>query len=111
MKQPKRSALPLPTWLTGETEPPAVHHFPGFTPEVAYALKALAAGEANAEQQRGAMEWILNAAADYQGFTFRDDPRHDAFAQGKRFVGQAIVTLVNMDPAKLAKLRGDHENG
>lgn len=73
------------------------------------AVKALAAGEASAEQQRLALDWVITTAAGTYELSFRSDKdggdRETAFAEGRRFVGMQVVKMVNMAPAMLADLR------
>lgn len=64
------------------------------------ALKALAAGVANEGQQRRALDWIVNRAAQTYDLSYRSDAdggdRETAFAEGRRFVGLSAVKLINM---------------
>lgn len=94
---------------------PRVFEPAGWEPEIAYALKALALGEASEEQQKAALRWIMFNASDYQSFTYRPDDmggaRDHAFAEGRKFVGQQIAKLVNMPGHVLARMRKDAENG
>jgi hypothetical protein len=70
------------------------------------AIKALARGDASPEQQRRAMNWIINKAA----MTYQDTyaPPDSDFFQGRRSVGLQIVKLVNMPVDALNVLRGTH---
>lgn len=78
------------------------------------AVKALAAGEADATQQRRALDWIINTAAGTYEPSFYSDAdggeRETAFAEGRRHVGLSLVKLVNYAPAALAKLREGKAN-
>ena len=78
-----------------------------------YALQAVFHGTADAAQQRRALDWIINTAAETYELSFRSDDaggdRESAFAEGKRHVGMQIVKMINMPPALAAKLRS--ENG
>lgn len=68
----------------------------------AAAIKALEKGEATAEQQRRALDWILRAACDLGGIGFRGEaPNALAFHEGRRFVGSQIVGLLKVDINKL----------
>lgn len=73
------------------------------------ALKALAAGSANDEQQQRALDWIIKSAAGTYELSFRSDAdggdRETGFAEGRRFVGLQLVKLVNMAPKLVAQLR------
>lgn len=66
----------------------------------AAAIQALQRGDATPEQQRHALTFIVNTiAATYDG-SFRPGPDGDrvtAFAEGKRFVGNQIVKLANLN--------------
>ena len=78
-----------------------------------YALQGVFHGTADAAQQRRALDWIINTAAETYELSFRSDDaggdRESAFAEGKRHVGMQIVKMINMPPALAAKLRS--ENG
>lgn len=80
-----------------------------YEPREVEGIKALAKGEASPEQQRLALDWIINTAAGTYELSFRSDKeggdRETAFAEGRRFVGMQLVKMVNMAPALLAKMR------
>lgn len=82
---------------------------PDYTFGQVIAVKALAAGEATPDQQKEALDWIINSAAGYYEISFRSDDdggdRETAFAEGRRFVGQQIVKFVNLPAKALAQLR------
>lgn len=62
-----------------------------------FAMKALAAGVATEGQQKRALEWILKVACGIGDNTYYHDSERDTtFAEGKRFVGLEIVSLLNM---------------
>lgn len=73
----------------------------GYTKPDVYAIKALQNGIATPEQQKAALWWIINICADTYGMSFRpggpEGQRETDFAEGKRFVGNQIVKLVNYD--------------
>jgi hypothetical protein len=69
------------------------------------AIKAMSRGEATAHQQGLALKWIIEAAADTYGETYRPDPYDHAFLSGRRNVGLQIVKLINMPAALVEKLR------
>lgn len=77
------------------------------------AVQALARGEADASQQKRALDWFINTAAETYTQSFRSDAdggdRETAFAEGRRYVGLQAVKLVNMPPALAAKLRKSDE--
>lgn len=65
------------------------------------ALKAVAAGQASPEQQKRALNYIVYVACGTYDLAYR--PRGDrdtCFALGRQFVGQHLVTLVNLDLSK-----------
>jgi hypothetical protein len=67
------------------------------------ALKALAAGTATPEQQQRGLDWIIKAAADTYGLSFRlGSPDGTAFAEGRRSVGLQVVKLLNINLAVLS---------
>lgn len=68
----------------------------------AHAIKALAAGTATEDQQRRALNWIVHKAAGTYDMTFRPEGDRDtSFAEGRRFVGNQLVKLINLDFSKL----------
>lgn len=71
-----------------------------------YAIKACIAGEATADQQQRAMDWIITKAANLYDMSYRDDAeggaRAEAFHEGRRFVGNQILKLTR--PATLVAL-------
>lgn len=72
----------------------------------AHALRALASGTANAEQQKRAMEWLIHKACGTYEMSFRPEgDRETIFAEGRRFVGLQVVKLVNMPASVLAAMR------
>lgn len=82
---------------------------PKYTIADVHAVKALARGEATADQQKRALDWIVHAAAGAYELSFRSDgdggERETAFAEGRRFVGMQVVKLVNMPGAVLRAIR------
>ena len=89
-----------------EREPPSRPQLPGsvawkpaeYTLAEAAAVRAVAHGAANEDQQRLAMKYIVETLAGLYDLEFRpgsDGARESAFAGGKRFVGLQIVKLVN----------------
>lgn len=77
----------------------------------ASAVQALLAGEAEPEQQKRALRWIIEAAsATYlPGFRSGEDGRRSTdFMLGRIFVGQQIIGLLKVS---IAKLRRDENAG
>lgn len=74
-----------------------------------YAVQAVFQGKADPSQQRRALDWIINAAAETYELSFRSNDaggeRETAFAEGKRHVGMQVVKMINMPPELVAKLR------
>ncbi len=72
---------------------------PGFLNKAdAMAIKAMADGEATAEQQKRALDAIIYRVACTDDLSFRADDhggeRDGAFAEGKRYVGLQLKKLV-----------------
>lgn len=91
-------------------------HAPWMTPAYeladATAVKALAAGTADMEQQKRALAWIINKGAGTYDISYRpgtDGQRDTDFALGRAFVGQQIVKLINV-PLSLMR-RNDGGSG
>ena len=65
----------------------------------ATAIQALASGTADANQQKVALKWIIeNCSSTYQP-SYRDGPdgeRNTIFAEGRRYVGLHIVTILKL---------------
>lgn len=64
------------------------------------AFKQMQHGKATPDQQKLALKWLVEIAADYYGISYRpgEDGRRDSdFAEGRRFVGQQIVKLLNLN--------------
>ncbi len=64
-------------------------------------LQSVAAGVADEHQQRRAMEFIIYKLCDFDGVSFRDTDRETSFAEGKRFVAQAINAVLTYDSRKI----------
>lgn len=62
-----------------------------------YALKALASGEADAGQQRLALDYIIHVIAKrYDIPYFPDNERDSAFAAGKLYVGEQLLKMISL---------------
>lgn len=62
------------------------------------AIQALNAGTATSDQQKRALDWIINKAARTYDHPFDLDSAHvSAHYAGRMFVGQQIVKLVNIN--------------
>lgn len=78
----------------------------------AAAIQALQRGDADADQQRRALTFIVNTLAATYDCSFRtgvDGDRVSAFAEGKRFVGLQIVKLCNLSLSALRKQPGEQD--
>lgn len=62
------------------------------------AIKALAVGEASPEQQKRAMQWLVEIVCGTYDLSYKpDSDRNTAFAEGKRFIGLQIVKAVRLN--------------
>lgn len=78
-------------------------------PADATALQALARGEADAGQQKRALDWVIKAAcATYQTAFQPGMPDATAFAEGRRFAGNEIVKLLKINVPAYIKAKGNH---
>jgi hypothetical protein len=70
-----------------------------------FALQALANGNANAGQQRRALDFIRGAICEGERLSFmpgaEDGRRATDFAEGKRFIAVQIRRFLNMRPTKI----------
>lgn len=70
------------------------------------ALQALERGEANADQQKRALAWIINKACWTYESTYSPVSEHDSsFAQGRRFPGLQIIKMLKLNAAALARVK------
>ena len=71
----------------------------------ASAIQALARGEADADQQKRALSWILRQACALPEWVYQpgDSDRDTNIALGRQFVGHQIVKLQNADLSKLRR--------
>jgi len=61
------------------------------------ALQGLARGEATPDQQKRALDWIINEGSRYYDMSFQPGmPDGTAFMDGRRFVGAKIVELLKV---------------
>jgi hypothetical protein len=68
------------------------------------AVKALAAGTADSEQQKRALDWILIHVCGTYEMTYRPESDRDtSFAEGRRFVGLQIVKALHINSSALRK--------
>ena len=98
-KAAQPSEQPRPRAAPADKPREAWHPAPWEIHEAA-AVAALFAGNANPDQQRTAMKWILDGACNLYDLSYRPGPggeRDTAFAEGRRFVGQQIVKLAKLN--------------
>ncbi len=73
------------------------------------AIKALAAGTADADQQKRALDWVIITAAGTYEEPYRSDAdggeRETTFALGRAFVGRQVVKLVNLPAPVIEAMR------
>ena len=70
------------------------------------ALQATLRGEATADQQRRAIQYIVRTISAHQRMSFRPGPGSEgetAFAEGRRYVGNQIAILTDIPLSKLFK--------
>lgn len=67
------------------------------------ALQALERGEADSDQQKRALAWVVNVASMTYQPTFMPDTHESAFAEGRRFVGLQTVKLLKVSLNALRK--------
>ena len=87
-----------PAWIPALYEPADVE-----------ALQAVYGGVATPYQQRRALDWIINSAAETYGEAFRSEAdggdRETTYALGRVFVGRQVVKLLKLSPEFTAALR------
>lgn len=77
------------------------------------ALQALQRGEATPEQQKRALDYMIQIAGTYD-LSYRPDSARDSdFAEGKRWVGLQLVKLlkINLAAIRQAKRQSTQETG
>lgn len=76
------------------------------------AFQGLARGDATADQQRRALDCVINAICATYDLSYRPSSDRDtAFAEGKRFVGLQIVKAVNLNLAAIRQAKSTQETG
>jgi hypothetical protein len=76
----------------------------------AAAIQALGRGTASEEQQKRALQFIVNTLAGTYDGSFRPGPdgeRVTSFAEGKRHVGLQLVKLANINLSAFKKQPGE----
>jgi len=86
-----------------------IWHPPPYAMDDIRAVQAVAAGTASATEQKRALDWIVNAAAQTYDEPFvpgQDDVR--AYLLGRRSVGLAIVKIIKLKP-ELFRAEGEYD--
>lgn len=73
---------------------------PDYTEAEIQSLRAVFRGEADARQQRLALDYIMRAAGTHDTSYRPGDEHGTSFAEGKRWVGTTIVWMLNVAPAR-----------
>lgn len=81
-------------WIPKEVEPADIR-----------AIQDLEQGKASPEQQKRALDLIINTFSATYYPSFRNDPRSSDFMEGRRFVGLELVTLLKLNASNV---RGDN---
>jgi hypothetical protein len=75
-------------------------------PADAAAIQALVRGDASPEQQRRAVDYIINDIARTYDMSYRPNSERDTtFAEGKRYVGAQIVKAINLNLAAIRQAK------
>ena len=96
----QKTRVPKPAPLTAALTPPV------YDVADASALQALNRGDANSDQQKRALYWIMDNAAQIKLSSYRggvDGDRETAMLEGRKFVGLWIANLLTLN---LSSLRG-----
>lgn len=68
------------------------------------AVRACASGNASETQQKRAMKWIVDTAANTHSISFRgEQPLTMTFNEGRRSVGAQVIFLLSPDAEKLVE--------
>ena len=67
------------------------------------AVQALVRGEADADQQKRAIKWLIECGAGTYDFHYYENMNHTAFALGRAFVGQQVVKLTRLNLQSLRR--------
>lgn len=69
------------------------------------AIQALQRGSATADQQKRALDYIINLAGTYDLSYRPDNPRDTDFAEGKRYVGLQLVKALHINLAAIKQAK------
>lgn len=79
---------------------------PSYEEADVYAIQALAKGTANPDQQKRALQWIIEKGCAVYDMSFRpggeEGARETDFAEGRRFAGNQVVKMTKL---KIGQLR------
>lgn len=78
---------------------------PVWEPADISAIQALQRGDASPDQQRRALDYIINLAGTYDLSYRPESDRDTTFAEGKRFVGLQIVKALKINLAALRQAK------
>lgn len=67
------------------------------------AFQALQRGDASADQQRRALDWLIKHGSGMYQFHYYPSDRDTAFALGRAFVGQQVVKLLTLNLMSLRR--------
>lgn len=73
---------------------------PDYTEAEVQALRAVWVGQGTERQQRLALDYIIRAAATHDTSYRPGDPHGTAFAEGKRWVGNTLIWMLKVAPAR-----------
>jgi len=83
---------------------------PAYEDADAIAIQALERGNANMDQQKRALAWIIEKAAGTYEMSYRpgagEGDRDTVFAEGRRFVGNQIVKMTKLKVGQLRREQG-----
>lgn len=92
--------------MSKKPEVPEAHTPADYDVADAAALQALGRGEASPEQQRRALRWIIEGAANTYDLSYRpQDTGAMAFSEGRRFVGLQMVKLLKFNLGALREAK------
>ena len=72
------------------------------------AFQALEAGEANPDQQKRALKWLIEDCCGVYQFHYYPSDRDTAFALGRAFSGQQVVKLLSLNRNRMSMNRMDN---
>lgn len=99
---------PKVTSRPAKPAPPCFVGINSYDESVTSALKALERGDATADQQRRALDWIIQIpCATYQTTFVPGAPDQSAMLQGRQFAGQMIVKQLKFTVKGVAAMGGN----